>query len=58
MRRLEPGVDGGGGWGRHGATAVAGGEGKREGVGAGVETSRLQRVHPHPPRVGGTQSSN
>lgn len=40
------------------ATPVAGGEGKREGVGTGVEASSLQRVHPHPLRVGGTQFSN
>lgn len=40
------------------ATPVDGGEGKREGVGTRVEASSLHRVHPHPPWVGGTQSSN
>lgn len=33
-------------------TAVQGGEGKREGVGAGVEASSLQRVHPLPAEGG------
>lgn len=33
-------------------TPTPGGEGKREGISAGVEASSLQRVHPHTP-VGG-----